>query len=61
MENLVKEKFTELVKLENKYPNDIDFGKNARITIDSVEINRNYPNDMQFGKTLRNFLRKKLK
>ncbi len=61
MENLVKEKFTELVKLENKFPNDMDFGKIARISIDSIELNRNYPNDMQLGKTLRNFLRKKLK
>ncbi len=55
MENLIKEKFTELVVIEKKYPNDMDFGKNARNIINDVEINRDYPNDMELGKNLRIF------
>jgi len=55
---LTSEQLEIISSLERKYPNNMDFGRNARPNVDR-EFSRSYPNDMDLGKELRSIVLKK--
>lgn len=55
--DFVNKNIEALTLLENKFPNDQEFGKNVRYDFGSETYELDLPNDQEFGRALRKTLK----
>lgn len=58
MDQLSFDQVKELMFLSKSYPNNMEFGKNCRSLLPTIEVNKNYPNDEVLGKYMRKSLKR---
>ncbi len=47
---------SEFLSMSKLYANDMEFGKNCRRLLPTIEVNKNHPNDEVLGKYIRKYL-----
>ena len=47
---------SEFLSMSKSYANDMEFGKNCRRLLPTIEVNKNHPNDEVLGKYIRKYL-----